>query len=681
MKKVLVNFFYGIKLLYEKHIMIFIALAAFIMNTAIECLGRRSIFDGFGYIFDRPFMFLYNALIIFLTMSVCLVFRRRAFGLTLISLVWLTCGIVNFVLLGFRITPFSAVDLQILSSVIGIIDVYLKGWQIVLLCVVSAAVVAGLVLLWLKAPKVKESIHYFTSAAVIASAFISVFVINGTSIAAETASTNYPNIADAYEDYGFAYCFSNSFIDQGINKPDEYGEVKMNEIRNLLDDKKENTEPDILPNIIMIQLESFFDVNYISGMEFSENPVPNFTELRDNYSSGFLTVPSIGAGTANTEFEILSGISLDFFGTSEYPYKTVLKDTPCESICYDLSRYGYKSHAIHNNDGTFYDRHKVFPNLGFDTFTSIEYMDNVSYNALGWADDSLLLKEITDAVSLTEARDFVYAISVQPHGKYPEDFPEDAPSDVKITSHSPEMTDEQKTAMEYYINQLHETDKLIKEITGYFSGHSEPSAVVFYGDHLPNLELDNEMLENGSLLDTEYVIWSNFDFDVRKVNLDAYRLSAYTMDRLGLNGGYVSTYNRYFSESGDYPDLMHYLSYDLLFGEKYIYRDELTGGNLYKPADMVMGLRKTYVENVSSINAEDEQYEINLSVKGNNFTAFSTVLINGKKTETVFKDKNSLYANDNGGLQEGDIISVAQIGDDNEILSISDEYEFNTSTN
>ncbi len=678
MKKVLVNFFYGIKLLYEKHIMIFIALAAFIMNTAIECLGRRSIFDGFGYIFDRPFMFLYNALIIFLTMSVCLVFRRRAFGLTLISLVWLTCGIVNFVLLGFRITPFSAVDLQILSSVIGIIDVYLKGWQIVLLCVVSAAVVAGLVLLWLKAPKVKESIHYFTSAAVIASAFISVFVINGTSIAAETASTNYPNIADAYEDYGFAYCFSNSFIDQGINKPDEYGEVKMNEIRNLLDDKKENTEPDILPNIIMIQLESFFDVNYISGMEFSENPVPNFTELRDNYSSGFLTVPSIGAGTANTEFEILSGISLDFFGTSEYPYKTVLKDTPCESICYDLSRYGYKSHAIHNNDGTFYDRHKVFPNLGFDTFTSIEYMDNVSYNALGWADDSLLLKEITDAVSLTEARDFVYAISVQPHGKYPEDFPEDAPSDVKITSHSPEMTDEQKTAMEYYINQLHETDKLIKEITGYFSGHSEPSAVVFYGDHLPNLELDNEMLENGSLLDTEYVIWSNFDFDVRKVNLDAYRLSAYTMDRLGLNGGYVSTYNRYFSESGDYPDLMHYLSYDLLFGEKYIYRDELTGGNLYKPADMVMGLRKTYVENVSSINAEDEQYEINLSVKGNNFTAFSTVLINGKKTETVFKDKNSLYANDNGGLQEGDIISVAQIGDDNEILSISDEYEFNT---
>lgn len=75
----------------------------------------------------------------------------------------------------------------------------------------------------------------------------------------------------------------------------------------------------------MLQLESFFDPTYMKDLEFSSDPVPNFRKLKEQFSSGFLSVPSIGAGTANTEFETISGMNLEYFGPGEYPYKTILR--------------------------------------------------------------------------------------------------------------------------------------------------------------------------------------------------------------------------------------------------------------------------------------------------------------------------------------------------------------------
>ena len=75
--------------------------------------------------------------------------------------------------------------------------------------------------------------------------------------------------------------------------------------------------------------------------------MPVFTSLKDNYSSGYLLTPSFGAGTANTEFEVLTGMSMDYFGPGEYPYTTIMRETTSESAAYDLKDYGYATHAIH----------------------------------------------------------------------------------------------------------------------------------------------------------------------------------------------------------------------------------------------------------------------------------------------------------------------------------------------
>ena len=630
---------------------------ALVLNTLIEMLSRRSIFGGLEAFSTHPVMFFYNSLIIGMTLSVCVLFRRRIFVITLVSLFWLACGVTNCVLLSFRTTPFSAVDLQILSSVIGVINVYLNGFELFLIITVILAAIAVLTVLFFKTPRTKGQIHYIKACSVLGVLLTSALIINDAAIAAESDSANFPNIADAYEDYGFVYCFSNSLLDSGIDKPEDYSASAMAASAAEIGSDSGMHSPDVQPNIVIVQLESFFDVNYVKDMEFSENPLPNFTKLKENNTHGFLTVPSIGAGTANTEFEILSGLSLDFFGASEYPYKTVLKTTPCESICYNLADYGYTSHAIHNNDGTFYDRHMVYPQLGFDSFTSVEYMQNVEYNPIGWADDSVIVQSVIDALDSTENRDFVFAVSVQPHGKYPSEMPENAPEKIKITQKRDEMTEEQSTAFTYYVNQIYETDEFIGELTAAVEAYSEPVVLVLYGDHLPNLSLEDENLENGNLLQTEYVVLSNFGFNPESKDLTAYQLSAYICGELGFGGGYLSSYNRNHSDDAGYPEKMQDIGYDMLFGEQYAF-----GG--YESAEMRMGTKDI---SVSDYKTADDAV---LYVYGENFTEYSFITVNERKIETVLIDENTL-SSDDAELEQGDIIAVAQAGKDGEILSSS----------
>ena len=131
------------------------------------------------------------------------------------------------------------------------------------------------------------------------------------------------------------------------------------------------------PNILFLQLESFVDPDLFNNIKLSADAIPTFRKLMRNYSSGSLTVPACGAGTANTEFEVMTGLSVKFFGPGEYPFKSVLKEKTGESIAFDLKSMGYSTHAIHNHRALFYNRNEVFNNIGYDTFTSLEYMSDV----------------------------------------------------------------------------------------------------------------------------------------------------------------------------------------------------------------------------------------------------------------------------------------------------------------
>ena len=655
-------------------------LAPLIINLIIELCSRRSLGDTFIYIFGSPLVFLYNSLIILSTLSIVLLFKRRTFFFTLISTVWIGFGITNGIILSNRVTPFTATDLTLADLGLGIISKYLSKTVTNLIACFLIAVVIGIVVLFFKGPKYKGKLNYKKNILVVSSVWAFLFLSTKVALGFNVIASYFGNIAFAYEDYGFPYCFSNTLLNTGIDKPKDYSEEKIASISNLItsnNTSNESSSNDILlastegglnnkidtdkPNIVMVQLESFFDPTLVKYLQFSEDPVPNFRKLMENYSSGYLTVPSVGAGTANTEFEVLSGMSLQFFGPGEYPYKTILQESTAESINYDLKELGYSTHAIHNNKGTFYGRNFVFSQLGFDTFTSLEYMNVEEYNPKDWAKDFYLTDEILKSLNSTEGSDFVYTISVQAHGDYPKEKILENPK-IEVSG----LPDEETTnAFTYYVNQLHEVDQFVGQLVEALSNRNEKTVLVLFGDHLPTLGFSDEDLVNNSIFQTEYVVWSNFDMPKNNQDLTAYQLTSSVLNSLDIDNGVLTKFHNQFKNTSEYLDDLKLLQYDMLYGEKYIYG----GINPFIATDLKMGTYDIYITDVYEETTTTEEVETlanietsedpetieeidelegknNLVVKGDNFNKFSKIYINGKYTKTIFIDSNTLMVND-----------------------------------
>lgn len=285
-------------------------------------------------------------------------------------------------------------------------------------CGSSCGIIGIFVWVWIKGPKFQGKIRWYLNVPLIALVIVLFTGATNLALAKRVLSSYFVNIAFAYQDYGYPYCLAVTLFDTGISEPNGYSEQLVKQIETSEGEQKEDDT--VKPNIIFLQLESFFDPELVNFLNISEDPIPYYRQLMKDYSSGYLRVPVVGAGTANTEFETISGMSLRYFGAGEYPYKSVLSEETCESAPYVLKNLGYATHAIHNNEANFYSRRSVFSRLGFDTFTSEEYMPDISdVTATGWVKDHILTKEIIKTLDATDEPDYIYTISVQGHGDYP----------------------------------------------------------------------------------------------------------------------------------------------------------------------------------------------------------------------------------------------------------------------
>ena len=419
---------------------------------------------------------------------------------------------------------------------------------------------------------------------------------------------------------------------------------------------------DEMPNIIFVQLESYFDPTEVEWLRFSEDPIPNLRELYKNYSNGYFKVPSVGAGTANTEFEVLTGMNMRFFGPGEYPYKTYVKTNVLESAATALTSLGYGAEALHNNGGNFYSRAKVYNDMGFDHYTSKEFMNILKTTPKGWATDDILVPNIMESMDTTEGQDFVFTVSVQGHGDYPTEPTLENP-EIKVTG----VEDEGKrNAWEYYVNEVHEMDKFVGELIEAVENRNEPSVVVFYGDHLPTLGLEAKDLKGKYLYNTNYVIWDNIGLQKKDGNIAAYQIMAEVFDRLGIHSGTIFNYHQQRHQTKNYLSDLELLQYDIMYGKQYVY--EKNGAPITE-GHMVMGVKDAEITGlVTQLNG-------NYSVYGENFTKQSKVFINGEKQTTKFLNNTRLDLKESE-LKDGDQIMVAQVGSSNTIFRTSKTYEY-----
>ncbi len=657
-------------LIYPISILILVSL---LLAFVVDSISRGSISESINFISNKGITFLFNALIILLTLSITLLTKRKMFYYSVISAIWIIAATGNNIVLSLRGTPLTGSDLKLIKSGLKLINNYMSKKEILAILAVLFFILILLVFIFIFAPKTKLKINYFLSIGIIFIIFIVYKGCNSLALSSSIISNNFWDLDAVYKENGFTYCFSTTLLNNGVAQPENYSQDSIESIVYSLEDSKttaNSLSSDIayssdekLPNIIMVQLESFFDPLLIDGIEFDVDPIANFRKLKENYSSGTFSVSSIGGGTANTEFEVLTGLNLDFFAPGEYPYNTTVNSKTSESINYALKESNYSTHAIHNHEGNFYNRNTVYSNLGFDTFTSSEYMLINERTPLGWAKDSFLIEPILDLLTSTENQDFIYAISVQGHGSYPNDEIEDE-KNVNITNIK---DDTFANSIEYYANQIYEMDIFIEDLINTVNSLNEATVIVFFGDHQPNLNLSSDDLLNKNLYETEYVIWDNIGLAKNDLDLEAYQLTSKVLYDLGMDNGIVTKLHQNYlfeDENSSYNDEQQYLDalksieYDILSGNEYLYN------YISKPlaTNLKFGSKDIVLSNIYIENGK-------LFAEGENFTYNSIFLIDGNFATTEFISPNKISCDASSIKAEGSNVFIGQMSGGAQVLS------------
>lgn len=661
--------FYNIVDFLNKYSALFHLLMALIIVFIVEFISRRNAASAINFVRIHPLAYLYNSFIVFASLMIVYLFRRRGFMRVLISAIWIILGITNGCILSKRVTPFTYNDLSTISDLFTMTNTnYVTIPMIVMIIVGAVLLISFLVMLFIKGPRFEGKKHPIIVPAIVAAVlFIGIPAVTSAATSTNIVETYYHNIAQGYMDNGFIYSFSSTVIDRGMSEPDDYSKDTMLDIVFDMTNHNEVTETKS-PNVICILLESFCDPEQLNILELNEDPIPYYHYLEKNFTSGYCNVPVVGAGTANTEFEVLTGMSVKYFGTGELPYKTVLKERNCESAASDLKKLGYASHVVHNNGGNFYSRANAFAMMGFDTFSSKECLYITDYTPNGsWAEDDILVDETIKSFDATEGPDFSYIITVGTHGDYPTTQIIDDP-EYTVSG----LNDDGKTnAWTYYFNQLHKTDLFIERLITELEKRDEDTIVVMFGDHLPTMGLTDDDMKSGDIYKTEYITWNNMGLEKKDCELYSYQLLASTFDSIGIHNGTVFGYHQQKmkaeAEETEYMRGLELIQYDLLYGKRYMYG----GFDLYPATDLVMGLDEIEIKHLTAI----EQTGM-LVISGDNFTPWSKVFVNGDKVSTTVINRNTLSISLDK-VSDGDSIVVNCMGSSNTIFRSSNEVIYN----
>ena len=679
-------------------------IGSFLVTLIVETLSRRSLSGAFAFIGSNPFAFLLNWSLVALGIAIALMFKRRSFGLVVASGIWIALAFANYMIMSRRgRLAFYPADLHGISDGIVVIPKLFTWWQVALIAAGVVLVVAGLVALLFRMRKYRRDLQKSALRLVSTALVFTVTLLICLENNLITRNLR-PDFYASYKKNGFSYSFLFGIFDTEMETPTNYKEESVDDIKKKAGIETAETEPEgeivvetekgtsdtrlgwitenaslegydeetvekiesvqgqgevgsDLPNIIVLQLEAFVEPDSLNEYAYEGDPIPNYTRLKQQYTSGTLGVPTVAGGTCNTEFEVLTGCNLDLFGANEYPYYGLVKDNGFESLATELKDLGYTSTFLHNYSGTFYNRNLVYNNLGFDRFASIEYMSGYEETEKGWAKDKILEKYILQSLETSEGSDFIMTVGVQTHSAYPELSDEEAPFPATA---APDDSESDRLMFQYYLKQMNEVDAFLGDLVEALGSYPEKTVLVVYGDHLPGLRLNHDEMTTEELFSTSYVIWANYELDKADRDLEAYQLGAYMLSRVGIrNRGAMVTVHQNFmdNEPDSYMKIMSEIQYDITYGEHYWYGGEA----VTREDEMAFGVEPVVVET----------YQVgrgNLFVLGQNFTEDAVVYINGVSHNTIFVSDDMLLA-PNEEITEEDLLEVRFYGADGVLLS------------
>lgn len=233
-----------------------------------------------------------------------------------------------------------------------------------------------------------------------------------------------------YASQGFITSFTEMVNELPIEKPEGYTPDEAQSIEQELAATYDSTYGsseqraaavaqfnEIKPTIVAVMNESFSDLSCFEQLQAAGYTGPAFyNSLPDTLVRGTMLASVAGGGTANSEFEFLTGATTAFVGLGKIPYQ-LYQMNGVNSLAKDLKELGYTATAMHPQNPVNYHRDKIYQQLGFGDFLSIGDFEGAPCYHAGVCDYATYDK-ILDLLRTDEAPQFIFDVTMQNHGGY-----------------------------------------------------------------------------------------------------------------------------------------------------------------------------------------------------------------------------------------------------------------------
>lgn len=500
--------------------LLLLSLYALALAVAAMALATEPLSVTYACIRENPVILLWNFLpALFITLAVFFITGLFPASVVTGTLIVLTAAIANHYKIHFRDDPFLPSDFTQLREALAFagvvtgtltkrvvimagafaaasaasffVRVHTVRWQVRAAGLLGIVLLAAMLNQWIYADRVRYLGYY-----------------HHRSIYKQT---------DIYNSRGFLYSFWHYANNNRIEKPEGYSKKQAEQILEAYgNEQPDSVQPAAPVNVVFIMSEAFSELSGSDYFDFTghTDPLAHYNRLKDGSLYGGLAVPDFGGGTANTEFDVLTGLYTRFIGESPSSFWYIRK--PFESIVSVFKDNHYEAVALHPGADWFYNRKSVYAHLGFDRFISLKDFEQAGaqYKGTHISDASAytMLKDV-----ITEEREhplFAYMVTIQNHTPYAHKFEANA----EVFQLSPDfpgtLTSEETDLLSNYFIGVHDGDTELKQLTDFLRAYPEPYALVFYGDHLPSLGAASRVYDllgydDAARRQTGYLIWLN----------------------------------------------------------------------------------------------------------------------------------------------------------------------------
>ncbi|OUO33812.1 LTA synthase family protein [Olsenella sp. An293] len=493
-------------------------------------------FVALAFEIEPFYVLLETALIAGILLFLLLLFQRSGAGLALgVTTLWVA-GLAQFFVKEFKGTAILPSDLLALGTAATVSGGYvyeIDGPVLLgLCCVMLACAVATLSVT--PSPRPGRT-RAFLVRAHVAGALVALVALGGCMGVPSYEKLfgmkpNYWNILSNYCRRGMLTTFVTLVQNMRIEVPEGYDDASAAELEasyaQTYDEARGSSEArtaaeaqfsEVRPSVICIMDEAFSDLSIYEGKAWGYEGPSFYSNVSAALMRGSAATSVLGAGTCNSEFELLTGVAVPYVGDGKYPYQLYdLSESP--SLAKQFSELGYETTAMHPNNPNNWNRSVIYEQLGFDRFLSFEDFPHQPALHNG-VTDGVTYDKILEILGSSDEPQFIFDVTMQNHGGYEND---DIPEELYVDRPVDGLDESYQAQLNEYLSCIAQSDRDLQKFLATLWNLDRPVVVVFFGDHQPSFaselndliyaDEDPESPEHiARTYQTTYLIWANYD--------------------------------------------------------------------------------------------------------------------------------------------------------------------------